>query len=45
MPRRFRLDRGRDVEIIENVDQWHGRVGTSPKSRLALMTSEGPSEF
>jgi hypothetical protein len=23
MPRRFRLDRGRDVEIIESVDQWH----------------------
>jgi hypothetical protein len=23
MPRRFRLD-GRDVEVIENVDQWYG---------------------
>lgn len=23
MPRRFRLD-GRDVEIIETVDRWHG---------------------
>lgn len=24
MPRRFRLD-GREVEVIENVDQWQGR--------------------
>jgi hypothetical protein len=23
VPRRFRLD-GREVEVIENVDQWHG---------------------
>ena len=24
MPRRFRLD-GREIEAIDNLDQWHGR--------------------
>ena len=23
MPRRFRLD-GREVEVVDNIDQWHG---------------------
>jgi hypothetical protein len=23
MPRRFRLD-GREIEVIDNLDQWHG---------------------
>jgi hypothetical protein len=50
MPRRFRLD-GRDVEVIENVDQWHGpdyryfKVKGEDGNVYILRLDEGCSEW
>ena len=50
MPRRFRLD-GREVEVVDNIDQWHGpdyryfKVGDAEGNLYILRLNEVGGEW